>query len=320
MPRLHRLLGAILLLILNFGSAPSFAESKPIELLVGFSRNSATHLVATIIAKPMGDNLGRSVVIRHLIGDHGFRGALATHDAAPNGNTLLLADSLTLALNETAGGRPFSIHELTPIAKLTLGISVALVAREDSELHDWTDVQDTAKRGLLKLSVSGRQTAYGVAWSYLEKEKGIAFEHILGLGNGLILADVANGRSDLGIVTTNTIEGFNAVSEHKLKPIVTFGAKRSPRYPETPTFAEITVNEKNDFTYSFSLFGPPGLPDQTVERLKNAIQATIALPHVKARGEAHGIDLVHNGPEVVDETIARDLRVARSVSDYFDSD
>jgi len=46
MPRLHRLLGAILLLILNFGSAPSFGESKPIELLVGFSRGDSFNVYA----------------------------------------------------------------------------------------------------------------------------------------------------------------------------------------------------------------------------------------------------------------------------------
>lgn len=313
---MHKSLRSLVILLAIITSTALAGAANGVELLVGFSRNSATHLMASLIADGLARQLGEPVQVHSLVGDHGFRSALAAHDATPDGSVLLLGDSLTMSLNEAAGGRPFSINDLTPIAKLTDGISVALVVREDSRLDDWAAFVSAASKAPLRLSVSDRRTAYGIAWSMLERGTGIAFDQVAAQGNGIILADVATGRAEAGIVTTNTIDGFNAVSEDKLRPLVTFGAARSPRYPGTPTFAELTNNEKNDFTYSFAIFAPPGMNADHVARLGKALSATLAETAVQERALSHGIPLAFNGAEILQQTVDRDLHVARGVAEF----
>jgi tripartite-type tricarboxylate transporter receptor subunit TctC len=294
-------------------AAVAQTASKPVELLVGFSDNSLTYHMGDILTHAWGQVLRRPVAMRSLAGDHGFGGALAVHAAAPDGNTLLLADNLTLALNEVAGGRPFSIDELTPLAKVTDGISAALVARQQFAIQNFDALVAHAKEAMPSLSVSGRQTAYGVAWSMLERVGEIEFRQVPAVGNGQILADVAEGRSEFGIVTTSTIPGFNATSEIKLQPLLTFGAKRSTLFPDTPTLAELSDDEHNDFTYSFSIFGPPGLPDHLIAQLMESLHIAIDAPGVKAQSQAIGFRLVYHDAQVVRETLARDQRTVRSV-------
>ena len=81
-----------------------------------------------------------------------------------------------------------------------------------------------------------------------------------------------------GLITTNDIRTRSAAAGADLRPVVTFGARRSPLYPDTPTFAEVTGHYKNDFTYSFALFGPPKLDEDLNRNLAQAALTACARP------------------------------------------
>ena len=72
-----------------------------------------------------------------------------------------------------------------------------------------------------------------------------------------------------------------------------------------------TADAKNDFTYSFALFGPPALPDMVPRELSDAIQTACAHPAALTAAGAAGLPLACHEADVVRETIARDLRLAR---------
>jgi tripartite-type tricarboxylate transporter receptor subunit TctC len=112
------------------------------------------------------------------------------------------------------------------------------------------------------------------------------------------------------LVTTSSLEG-RAAAGHAGRPVVTFGARRSPLHPQTPTFAEVTGDDRNDFTYSFALFGPPELDDERIRSLAEAIQAACARPAALTAAGAAGLPLACREAEVVEQTLERDLQVAR---------
>ena len=148
----------------------------------------------------------------------------------------------------------------------------------------------------------------------LERATGIGFEIAAAADPLANTANLADGRADLTIVTTNAIEDHNATAELQFKPIVTFGAKRSPRYPEVPTLAELTGNDKDDFTYSFAIFGPSGLPDALAATLASAIQDACAAPEAVVAASAAGLPLACHDAEILQATIERDLGVARRIA------
>lgn len=297
--------------VVALGPPTALAAPERLRLVVGGAPGTEASRLAEVLSDPLAEALGRPVAIERVADAKGIAAAQAVVEAAPDGATLLLADNLLLAVNEAAGAWPLSLDALRPVAKLTLGISVALVAPAGSDMTSWQALLSQAEQGRLRLSLPSRHAASVVARALLESETGIAFEAVEAADNRASLMDVAEGRAEVGLVTTNSIENHNAVAEVDLRPIVTFGAKRSPRHPETPTFAELTADDKNDFTYSFALFGPSALPDELTRELSDAIQTACAHPTALTAAGAASLPLACHDAEVAGETVARDLRVAR---------
>src|SRR5204863_1355551 len=69
-----------------------------------------------------------------------------------------------------------------------------------------------------------------------------------------VIPDILEGRSDIGIMPTAVV----ARQQDVLSCLLTFGAKRSPIFSNTPTFAEITGNRELSFTESVGVLGAPG--------------------------------------------------------------
>ena len=122
-----------------------------------------------------------------------------------------------------------------------------------------------------------------------------------------------------GLITTNDIRTRSAAAGADLRPVVTFGARRSPLYPDTPTFAEVTghykndftYSYKNDFTYSFALFGPPKLDEDLNRNLAQAALTACARPAALISAGEANLPLACREPEVLEQTLERDLQVAR---------
>ena len=291
--------------------AAALAAAEQLRLVVAGPDQGEESRLAEVLSDPLAEVLGRPVAVERVAGAGGIAAAQAVAKAAPDGGTLLLADNLLLAVNEVSGAWPLSLDALRPVAKLTLGISVALVAPAESEITSWQALLNRGEEGRVRLSVPARHAASAVAQALLESETDIAFEVVEAADSQASLMNVAQGRADLGLVTTNSIQAHNASAEAELRPIVTFGAKRTPRHADTPTFAELTADAKNDFTYSFALFGPPALPDVVTRELSDAIQTACAHPAALTAAGAAGLPLACHEADVVRETIARDLRLAR---------
>jgi tripartite-type tricarboxylate transporter receptor subunit TctC len=159
--------------------------------------------------------------------------------------------------------------------------------------------------------VPAASAAHHVARAMLERAAGKPGEVVEVADEQASLADVARGRADLGLITTNDIRTRSAAAGADLRPVVTFGARRSPLYPDTPIFAEVTGDYKNDFTYSFALFGPPKLDEDLTRNLAQAALTACARPAALIGAGEANLPLACREPEVLEQTLERDLQVAR---------
>jgi len=71
---------------------------RPIKLVVTFAAGGASDIVARTIAEPLGQKLGQPVVVDNRPGAGGSVGGLATVQAAPDGYTLMMANSTPLSI------------------------------------------------------------------------------------------------------------------------------------------------------------------------------------------------------------------------------
>lgn len=290
-------------------SAPALASNEgPLTILQPYP-GGAFEAIVRALSGPLSGQLGRQVLVENVSDDGGWE-ALARLQAGDPASTLLADADLTLAIKQVMGDRDFRFDTLTPVAKLTDGISVALIIKEGAAHQHWQDLVNASAQHPLRLATTGKASAYGVAellWSSVFKGN---FEEVRAPGPKAIFEAVMTEKADLGLVTTNLLEGFNANSKDgQALPVMTFGAKRSPRYPETQTLAEISGNDKNDFTIALGLFAQKAAPAEMVAQVASALDQVKNAPAIKTAAVQRDFPIKVNDAEVLQHSFERSLRL-----------
>jgi tripartite-type tricarboxylate transporter receptor subunit TctC len=295
-------------------AAVSALAETPLTIILPYKKGAFEAVIESLTA-PLTRHLGRDVVVEHVADDGGWA-AIEALRASPPGDAVLADAELTLAVKQEIGGRDFTFDQLTPVAKITDGLSVALIAPASADYGSWEGLRAESAERSLTLASTGPHSAYGVAEALLVKVLGSGFKEVRESGPQAIFEAVASGKAELGLVTTNRLEGMNAAGSATATPVVTFGAKRSPRYLETPTLAEVSGNDRNDFTFALGLFGHPDMPAEVGTAIYEALLAAEADPEIVDAPIHADIPLNVNDAQVLREAFERDLRVLKRLEAY----
>ncbi len=115
----------------------------------------------------------------------------------------------------------------------------------------------------------------------LMMKSGTQFTHIPYKGTGPALVDLAAGRLDF-MMTTGTGSARPFLESGKVRPIGITGDKRSPIYPDIPTFAEQGFDlPELSYGTTWGFFAPAGTPPAIVSKLNAAINAVLESPSLK---------------------------------------
>ena len=281
--------------------------AEPIRLLVGFGQGSPMDYAAQLIAEPLAREMGRPVSVDHVIGEGGRLAALAAIQSKPDSGTLLVTDVFLLARQDQTGAN--LLGSLRPIAKLSRGISYALVVREDSPVRDWAGLANLSKTSRLKVATAGPMSATTVLLEMVEKRTGLTFEQVSTISTGRALDLVLHGRANLCSIDTRLALLHNSVAPDKLRVLATFGARRSPELPDVPTFAEIVGDPKASFTQSFAVFAAATAENGFITRADAAFDTIGDDESIFYKAERGKFPLQIEGRDVLVQTIARDRRV-----------
>src|SRR5829696_1578755 len=117
---------AILIFLPCAASAQKY-PAKPVRIIVGFQPGGATDIAARAIAQKLTDALGASFVVDNRPGAAGNIAADAVAKAAPDGHTILMANS-TIAIPTLFAKLPFDIRkDFAALSLIALGPSVLAV-------------------------------------------------------------------------------------------------------------------------------------------------------------------------------------------------
>src|ERR671929_755275 len=96
---LHKVLLAVLIAALGAGAAVAQDyPNRPITLVVPFPPGGSTTIVARIVADKMSELLGQSIVVDNRSGAGGTVASRAVSKSVPDGYTILLGYTGTLAI------------------------------------------------------------------------------------------------------------------------------------------------------------------------------------------------------------------------------
>ena len=131
MPRLLIRL-AVALALVAAGAASAFAQawpSKPIRLIVSYPPGGVTDVVARLVAQPLSEALGQSVMVENKPGAAGLIGTETVASAAADGYTLLMfVDGNTIFPSIMKQMTIDSLKTFAPITVLGRGSHVIVVA------------------------------------------------------------------------------------------------------------------------------------------------------------------------------------------------
>jgi tripartite-type tricarboxylate transporter receptor subunit TctC len=280
--------------------------NRPITLVIPFAPGGSTSIVGRTVADKMSEILGQQIVVDNRGGAGGTVGTRAVAKSAPDGYTILLGYTGTLAIGPTlyksAGYEPRK--DFAPIGMIGHAPN-SLVVHPSTPAKSVQELIAYAKKnpGKVNYGSAGVGTVSHVSGEYFANAAGVKLIHIPYKGTGPALADLIGGHIPMAFAPIPATHG--PVSQGLLRGLAVTSGKRSSLVPDLPTIAESGVK---DFEASlfYGLVAPVGTPRPIIDRLNKALRDALATADVQKRLTNDGAEAVPGSPEDYGAHIDRD--------------
>ena len=310
--------GLVSAIALAFGGAASAQSpdnwpTKQIRMIVPFPAGSAVDLVGRLIGQKISQQLGQTIVVEDRPGASGAIGTEAIVRAAPDGYTIGMATSTSLATGPVLNPKlPYNpTKDVTPIA--LVGISpYVLVAYPGIAANNVNELIALAKAKPGKISYSsvGDASLAHLAGLLFSSMAGVTLNHIPYKSSTQAVIDLNEGRIDTQFSIVPTTLQF--IRTGKLRALAVATEKRLDDLPEVPTLDEAGL-KGFEATLWFAVIAPKGLPPAVTERLNREIVAAISQSDVKQIWSAQGIYPEGSTPAALGDRVAREITKWRDV-------
>src|SRR6476660_4504244 len=295
---LHALCSSLICLVSVTGiSNAEDYPSRPITLVVPFPPGGSTTVMARIVGDKLSAALGQQIVVENKGGAGGTIGTRFVAKAAPDGYTVLLSYTATMAIapamNANAGYDPRK--DLTPIGMIGFAPNV-LVVHHSLPVRSVAELIAYAKAAPAPVQYGspGVGTVNHLAGEYLASETGVKLQHVPYKGNGPAMGDLLGGHIPMMFVPIPVALGN--VKAGTLRGLAITTAKRSGLLPDLPTLAESGV-PGFDVALRYGLMAPTGTPPAVIARLNRELNAALATEDVKQRLATEGAEALPGTPE-----------------------
>jgi tripartite-type tricarboxylate transporter receptor subunit TctC len=284
--------------------ATSWPSRSP-RLVVPVAPGGSQDIVARLLARQLGDQLGHSVLVENMPGAGSNIGYEAVSRARPDGYTLL-AGSDSLSINPALFPR-LSYDPLQAFAPVLSGVRVPqiLVVRSDAPQRSLADFVASARAETLAVGTPGNGSLSHLVGELMQQSAELRWTHVPYRGGALAINDLMAGH--LQGVWIN----IGAVTDHlrggRLRGLAVSSAARAQALPEVPTL------EEGGFrglvaTGWHGVVAPAGLDPAIVARLNAEGRKALAQPELAARMQALGVEVLDEPPEALGTRIAEDAQ------------
>jgi len=287
------------------GSALAQFPSRPIHILVTIPPGGAPDIVARVVGEKISRALGQPVVIDNKPAANGNAAAMETARAAPDGYTLLLAaDSLITINPHVYSSMPIdTLKDLTPISSLVSNQFV-LSINPDLPPKNFKEFIEYAKKAHPPLAYAsgGNGSQHQLTMEMLKERAGFDMVHVPYKGGAPATAATMSGEVAALFSGTSSAPQIKA---GRIRALAVAGGKRSPTFPDLPTIGEFYPGFENSIW--LGLFGPAGMPEDVLERLRMEVHKALEAPDVKASLMGKGsLETLILSPEDFEKLIRRD--------------
>jgi tripartite-type tricarboxylate transporter receptor subunit TctC len=307
-------IGLLLAALFFSGLTAAQYPSRAITIIVPIPPGGAPDIAARVIGQKLSEAVGQPVVIENKAGANGNIANEFVAKSAADGHTLgLLADS-QITINPHLYKMPIdTLRDLTPVTPVAVNQFV-LTVHPSLPVKTFPEFIAFAKNANPPLAYAsgGNGSQHHLTMEMLKQRTGINLLHVPYKGGApAATATVAGDTQAMWSGSSNAPQ----IKAGRLRPLAVSGAQRSLQYPELPTIGEFYPGFESSIW--LGLFGPAGIPDAVVSKLRMELKRVLESPDVKQKlNAAGGLDPYIATPEEFLALIKRDhAKYAKVVKD-----
>jgi tripartite-type tricarboxylate transporter receptor subunit TctC len=253
--------------------------TRPVRVVVGFPPGGSADIVTRIVAQALSERLGQSFIVDNRSGAGSNIGTETVARANPDGYTLLSV-SVANAINATLyKNLNFDyMRDFEPVASIdvvpnVMDVSLAVPVNTVPEFIAYAK----ANPGKISMGSGGVGSSPHVAGELFKMMTGIDMVHVPYRGVALATTDLLPGRVQ---VLFDTLPASIAnIRAGKIRALAVTTKTRSEALPEVPAMSELVPGY--EATSFHGIAAPKGTPREIIDRLNNAVNASLADPKVK---------------------------------------
>lgn len=289
--------------------------TRPVRVIVPAQPGGGLDLVGRTLAAEMTRVFSQTFFVENSSGGGGSVAAMLAARAAPDGYTLVVANSGTHATNPAVRKLQYdALRDFTPVALIggTPNILVVAPSVPAPDLRSFV-AYARANSATLNYGTGGIGLLNHLALEQFRGAAGIGdvvYGHYRGIGPAI--KDMMSGQ--IQVLMPGLAAALPRIRDGKLKPLAVTGRKRHELVPDVPTFEEAGY-QGFDGVQWYGILGPAKMPRDVTQRLNTEINKAISSPTLQQRFASEALEVTPMTPEqfgaFMQADIARWSTVAR---------
>jgi tripartite-type tricarboxylate transporter receptor subunit TctC len=284
---------------------------RAVRIVVPYSVGIGPDVVARSLADRLSQTWSQPVLVDNKPGASGIVAFSEVRRTPPDGYTLFLADTATLAVNPLIHATlPYHpVRDLVPLSLLFRATFLLWVGGENRH-RTLADLLAAARRapGRVSYASLGNGHASHVAVESFARAAGVQFLHVPFKETGTLLTAVGAAEVDFTAIGMNTVAGLMA--RGRLRPLAVAARQRLAGHPGIPTLAEAGGPPVEMHPWA-ALVAVAGTPESLLGQLQRDIVTALGSADVRQRAEQAGFEITPSTPQGLRERIEADVALYR---------
>jgi tripartite-type tricarboxylate transporter receptor subunit TctC len=297
----------IALALAGASAGPLWAQAadypnRQVNFVVPFAPGGGTDILGRLVGQKLSDRFGKPFVVENRPGAGTVTAAVQVTKSAPDGYTIMMATSGTMAMNPTLYKKlPYEPGKDLILAALICNVPFVLVVNPALPVQSVADLVKLAKERQLTYGSGGAGAFHHLMGELFKSTMGIPMTHVPYKGTLPALNDVVAGHIEL--MFSDLAPAIPLIEGGKVRALGVTTARRAASAPDIPPLAEIGV-AGFDWAAWQSVAVPGATPKEIVAKLNGAVNAAIAEPDVTKQLVTHSFVPIGKGsPDELDRFV-----------------
>ncbi len=294
-------------LLLALGASAQTFPSKPVRIVIGFPAGGPLDQHARLLSERLQAVLGQTVLIDYKSGAGGTVGAQEVMKSAPDGHTLLLANTGTMVINPALYTKlPYAtLRDFAPIARTAMQPLALLVNPKvpATTLKEFMD-HARARPGQINYGSAGNGGISHLVPEMFKTATGLFMVHIPYKGSAPAFTDLIGGQVQFMAESIPQAAAYH--KQGKVRALAVTSRERNPALPDIPTVIESGLKGFEVVGF-YGFLAPAGTPKEVVAKLSEAFGQVLGQPEIRNRMISQGADPAYLGAEDFTKFLAAEM-------------